>query len=160
MCFSVCTSPYKPFSHEYSYAAELLSPPQSSETMRLVSGPGHFSRSLYAAAQVTRCLFFQVLISIPFTAILLNSSVSSMCLRELCTDSVWKPWRGSRWHKHIDNWKRCECLPTVLLWKGPQLVVLSSASCCRMEKMLKAWGHPALFSLWDVTPWYHFLHHL
>lgn len=83
------------------------------------SGTVRFSRSLCAAARVTRS--FGVLMSISFTAVLLNSSVSSVCLKGLYTDSVGKPWRRIRWHTNTFATVR---LPTVLPLRGPQLEVL------------------------------------
>lgn len=107
----VCTSSYKALSLGYSHGAELLSP-YNPQRPWMVSGPVHFGRSLYAVAQVTRWLFFEVLISIPFTGILLTNSVSSMCLRELYTDPVGEPREEVAAYcilKHTDNWKQSYC---------------------------------------------------
>lgn len=68
--------------------------------------PWYFSWSLSAVAQVAQRLFFWVLIAVLFTAVLLNNSVSLLCLRELYTDPVGKPWKRSHWYKNRATGKR------------------------------------------------------
>lgn len=126
----------KALSLGYSYGAELLSP-HSPLRPRVISGPVHFSRSLYAAAQVTRRLFFEALISIPFTAVLLNNSVSSVfegALHRLRGRAVEKT---SLRHKRTDSWKQ-RAFPQLYHGEVLSLEAFSSTWCCRMGKMLDA----------------------
>lgn len=124
MCSGTAVAPWraplliKP-SHMGVHMELRFHPPCSPRRACVCSGTVRFSRSLCAAARVTRS--FGVLMSISFTAVLLNSSVSSVCLKGLYTDSVGKPWRRIRWHT---NTFATVCLPTVLPLRGPQLEVL------------------------------------
>lgn len=124
MCSGTAVAPWraplliKP-SHMGVHMELRFHPPCSPRRACVCSGTVRFSRSLCAAARVTRS--FGVLMSISFTAVLLNSSVSSVCLKGLYTDSVGKPWRRIRWHTNTFATVR---LPTVLPLRGPQLEVL------------------------------------
>ena len=98
---SVCTSSSEaPFTWALLWSWAITPPPPHCPPRpRLISGPVRFSRSLYPAAQVTRRLFFRALISIPFTAVWLYTSVSAACSRSFTRIQGEKP-RRRRWDRN------------------------------------------------------------
>lgn len=98
--------------------------------MLLLSGTARFSRSLYVADRVTQRS--EVLVSIPFTAVLLNGSVSSVCSRGLYIDLVGKAVeKDSLTHKQICNWKQRASS------HGPSAAAGEGGRCSKTESVLR-----------------------